>query len=63
MGTAATSVQGRPVDRSCDRRADQRHPDRPCPKRSTAEFADLVQFGEVREDWFELYNVAAEADE
>jgi hypothetical protein len=26
------------------------------PEALTAEFADLVQFGEVREDWFQLYN-------
>jgi hypothetical protein len=28
------------------------------PETLTAEFADLVQFGEVREDWFKLYNAA-----
>ena len=28
------------------------------PETLTAEFADLVQFGEVREDWFPLYNDA-----
>ncbi|HYO03755.1 MAG TPA: serine hydrolase [Mycobacterium sp.] len=28
------------------------------PETLTAEFADLVQFGAVREDWFELYNAA-----
>jgi hypothetical protein len=28
------------------------------PETLTAEFADLVQFGEVREDWFKLYNGA-----
>lgn len=28
------------------------------PEALTAEFADLVQFGEVREDWFRLYNNA-----
>jgi CubicO group peptidase (beta-lactamase class C family) len=28
------------------------------PETLTAEFADLVQFGEVREDWYELYNAA-----
>ena len=27
-----------------------------CPKTLTAEFADLVQFGEVREDWYKLYS-------
>ena len=26
------------------------------PEALTAEFADLVQFGEVREDWYQLYN-------
>ena len=26
------------------------------PESLTAEFADLVQFGEVREDWYKLYN-------
>ncbi|MGA5463345.1 serine hydrolase [Mycobacterium sp. NPDC050041] len=26
------------------------------PEALTAQFADLVQFGEVREDWYELYN-------
>jgi CubicO group peptidase (beta-lactamase class C family) len=26
------------------------------PEALTAEFADLVQFGEVREDWYKLYN-------
>jgi hypothetical protein len=28
------------------------------PETLTAEFADLVQFGVVREDWFKLYNAA-----
>ena len=28
------------------------------PEALTAEFADLVQFGEVREDWYQLYNSA-----
>jgi len=28
------------------------------PETLTAEFADLVQFGEIREDWFKLYNAA-----
>ena len=26
------------------------------PETLTAEFADLVQFGEVREDWYKLYS-------
>jgi CubicO group peptidase (beta-lactamase class C family) len=33
------------------------------PEALTAEFADLVQFGEVREDWFPLYNHAFTAME
>ena len=28
------------------------------PEALTAEFADLVQFGEIREDWYKLYNAA-----
>ncbi|OAN32680.1 serine hydrolase [Mycolicibacterium iranicum] len=28
------------------------------PEALTAQFADLVQFGEVREDWYQLYNAA-----
>lgn len=31
------------------------------PEALTAEFADLVQFGEVREDWYQLYNQALSA--
>ena len=50
------------VRRRGDHRADQRHGVR-LPETLNAEFADLVQFGEVREDWFELYTIAAEADE
>ena len=32
------------------------------PETLTAEFADLVQFGEVREDWYRLYTDAVQAD-
>ena len=33
------------------------------PETLTAEFADLVQFGEVREDWYKLYTDIFEGDE
>jgi len=33
------------------------------PEALTAEFADLVQFGEIREDWYPLYQQALEPDE
>ena len=32
------------------------------PETLTAEFADLVQFGEVREDWYKLYHRRLRAD-
>ena len=47
-----------PVGRRRHRRAHQRDADRRMPEALTAEFADLVQFGEIREDWSELYHDA-----
>ncbi len=46
------------VGRRGDRGADQRHPPSGVPEALTAEFADLVQFGSVREDWYKLYTGA-----
>ena len=55
LGRAPTSSSS--LRRCRDRRAEQRHPGRH-PETLTAEFADLVQFGEVREDWRKLYGDA-----